>query len=206
MTLKANFKFIKKQTEDVKWKDRTDKLLDGLFVNFFPKNIAYEVPCEYKTGACTADMLSFKGYVHRWLSVVAQLAPHTAPKILPMLQKSTQAAVNQCIGGATGRQCGFYWQSGKFENPAVDKTSGAGEVMNALAAVSSLLITDVGGPVAKGSGGISEGNPNAGFAGHDQEINTPRPLTTADKAGAGILTFFLVASAIGTFVWMAFLD
>lgn len=149
-------------------------------------------------------MLSFKGYVHRWLAVVTQIAPFTKETILPVLQKSTQAAVNQCTGGDSGRVCGFYWGSGSFVDPSVDKTSGAGEQMNVLAAVSSLLIEDVAPPVTNSSGGISKGDPNAGT----DSTDTPelRPLTTADKAGAGILTFLLLGSAVGTFAWMSFFD
>ncbi|KAG6057957.1 hypothetical protein E4U32_004842 [Claviceps aff. humidiphila group G2b] len=89
-------------------------------------------------GTCTPDMLSFKGYVRRWLSVITQVAPYTRETILPILRKSTEAAVKQCTGGQTGRQCGFYWNLGEFVDPAVDRTTGAGEVMNVLAAVSSL--------------------------------------------------------------------
>ncbi|KAF7561787.1 hypothetical protein G7046_g2361 [Stylonectria norvegica] len=182
------------------WADRIDNLLTSLLKNFFPKDIAYEVPCEGRQGACSADMLSFKGYVHRWLSVVTQVAPQTKDRILPVLKKSTQAAVNQCTGGESGRVCGFYWNTGKFVDPSVDETSGAGEQMNVLAAVSSLLIEEAAPPATNISGGISKGNPKAGSESHDNPVSTP--ITTADKAGAGIITFILLSSAVGTFFWM----
>jgi len=171
--------------------------------NFFPNDIAYEVPCEGQTGkgTCTPDMLSFKGYVHRWLSVVTQIAPYTRDRILPVLRKSAAAAIKQCTGGQTGRQCGFYWNVGKFVDPAVDKTTGAGEAMNVLAAVSSLLIDETGPPVTNGTGGTSKGNPNAG--GKDNGERPVKPITRADKIGAAFLTFLMLGGAVGTFVWMS---
>lgn len=174
--------------------------------NFFPDGVAYEVPCEYTTGACTADMLTFKGYMHRWLAQVTQLVPETKTKILPTLRKSTEAAVKQCTGGGSQRQCGFYWTSGQFKDPAVDKTSGAGEVMNVLSAVSTLLTEQVSGPVTQEDGGISEGDVNAGYAGHDNEYRNKRAITTADRAGAGIITGILILMCTATFAWMSFFD
>lgn len=196
----------REQTDgDQKWKDRVDKLTDSLLKNFFPKNVAYEVPCEGRKGACSPDMLSFKGYVHRWLATVTIVAPFTRDKILPVLRKSAEAAVKQCTGGQSGRACGFYWSGGEYVDPSVDKTTGAGEAMNVLAAVSSLLIDEAKGPVTNDTGGISKGNPNAG-GGRDNGIREPKPLTTADRAGAGILTFLLLGGAVSTFVWMSVFD
>ncbi|KAH7015713.1 glycoside hydrolase [Ilyonectria destructans] len=189
---------------DEVWKNRVDKLLDSLLKNFFPKDIAYEVPCEGRQGACSTDMLSFKGYVHRWLAVVTQIAPHTKDKILPVLATSALAAANQCTGGASGRVCGFYWGGGKFVDPAVDETSGAGEAMSVLAAVSSLLIEDADPPVTNKTGGISKGDPNAGKNSHDRP--EPRKITGADRAGAGILTILLLGGATGAFLWMSVFD
>ncbi|PNY27942.1 Mannan endo-1,6-alpha-mannosidase DCW1, partial [Tolypocladium capitatum] len=187
---------------DRKWKYRVNKLTDSLLSNFFPEDIAYEVPCESRKGACSPDMLSFKGYVHRWLAVVTQIAPFTRNRILPVLRKSTEAAVKQCTGGDTGRVCGFYWSDGVYVDISVDRTSGAGEAMNVLAAVSSLLIEEAKVPVTDSSGGISKGNPNAG-GGRDNGLKKPKPITTADRAGAGILTLLLLGGAASTFIWMS---
>lgn len=187
---------------DQRWGDRVDKLTEMTLKNFFPNGIVYEVSCEGRKGACSTDMLSFKGYVHRWLAVVSQIAPFTAPKILPVLRKSTEAAVKQCTGGETGRRCGFYWSDGVFVDPSVDKTTGAGEAMNVLAAVSSLLIDESMTPVTGDSGGTSKGNPTAG-GGPDNGDVVLRPITGADRAGAGFLTFLMLGSAVGTFVWMS---
>lgn len=149
-------------------------------------------------------MKSFKGYVHRWMAVVSQLVPSTTKKIRDVLTKSAEKAVAQCTGGDTGRVCGLYWSSGEFRDPRADGTSGAGEAMNVLAAVSSLLIDDASPPVTNKTGGISKGNPNAGRKGHHSD--TWSDITTGDKAGAGIITALLVAGGLSLFVWMSLFD
>jgi mannan endo-1,6-alpha-mannosidase len=192
---------------DAKWKKALDGLLGATLKTFFaPDNIAHEIPCEGKQGksGCTPDMLSYKGYTHRWLAVAAQLAPYTKNTILPVLRTSAEAAIKQCTGGASQRQCGFYWSFGQFIDPAGDKTTGAGEQMNVLAAVSSLLIEKVGPPVTNSTGGTSRGNPNAG--GKDNGEKPKRPITSADKAGAGFVTFLLLVAGLGMFVWMSAFD
>jgi mannan endo-1,6-alpha-mannosidase len=185
------------------WEDRVDNLLKGIRRDFFENDIAFELPCEGRRG-CTPDMLTFKGYVHRWMSVVTKLVPKTAETILPMLRTSAEAAVKQCTGGDTGRRCGFYWAEGVYVDPAVDKTSGAGEAMNVLAAVSSLLI-DQAPPPATNATGISKGDNNAGS--RSRGASEPlEPITTADRAGASILTMLILAGFIGTWGWMSIGD
>lgn len=143
-------------------------------------------------------MYSFKGYVHRWMSQATHLAPFIRPKILPVLEKSAQAAINQCTGGEDGRTCGFKWASGKF-----DGKTGAGQTMNVLAAVSSLLMENTPPPVTAKKGGTSKGNPNAGSVGDGKIDRNFPPLSTADKAGAGIITFLVLSIACGMFGWMS---
>lgn len=172
------------------------KLVDSTLDNFFPDGIAVEIACE-NHGTCTTDMLSFKGYVHRWMSQVTHLAPIVSDKILPVLQTSAEAAIKQCTGGTTGRACGFKWSSGKY-----DGKTGAGQQMNVLAAVSSLLMEHTEPPVTAKKGGISKGNPNAG-SGSTTPGKHYKPITTADKAGAGILTFLVLSIACGMFGWMS---
>ncbi|KAM0347708.1 hypothetical protein ACHAPU_004723 [Fusarium lateritium] len=180
-----------------KWEQRLDKLVDATISNFFPKNIAVEIACE-NHGTCTTDMYSFKGYIHRWMSQATHLAPFIRPKILPVLQKSAEAAVKQCTGGDNKRICGFKWASGVF-----DGKTGAGQQMNVLAAVSSLLMEDTAPPVTAKKGGTSKGNPNAGNVGDGKIEKNYKPLSTGDKAGAGILTFVVLSLACGMFGWMS---
>ena len=129
--------------------------------------------------------------------MTTQVAPHTAPVILPVLKTSAEAAVQTCTGEKSGRMCGFNWRKKKY-----DGSHGVGQQMNALGAVSALLV-DQGGkaPVTNTTGGTSKGNPNAGSQGDSFGAHN-RPLSTADRAGAGIVTFLLSASALGTFAWM----
>lgn len=183
------------------WRNRVEKLTEAMLRDFFPNNTAFEMPCEGRKGACTADMLTFKGYVHRWLSVVTQIAPFTRAAILPVLADSAAAAVRQCTGGDTGRRCGFYWSGGVFVDPAVDKTSGAGEQMNVLAAVSSLLIGEADPPATNKTGGISRGDPDAG---NGRKSKLQNMITTGDKAGAAILTMVILTSAMGMWGWMSY--
>ncbi|KAK1760601.1 glycoside hydrolase family 76 protein [Echria macrotheca] len=179
-----------------KWRDRTSALLDATLKTFFPDNIAFEIACEEHM-SCTTDMLSFKGYLHRWMAVTTQIAPFTAEKILPVLQTSAAAGVATCTGEDTGRACGFKWNT-----KAYDGSHGAGQQMNVLGAVTSLLIEEARPPFTNTTGGTSKGDFNAGshsdtFDGH------LIPPTTADKAGAGILTVLILSAAVGMFGWMS---
>ncbi|GAB1315113.1 hypothetical protein MFIFM68171_05323 [Madurella fahalii] len=178
------------------WRQRLEGLVDATLSFFFPDNIAYEVACEEHM-SCTTDMLSFKGYLHRWLATATRVAPFTAPKILPVLKTSTEAAVSTCTGEANGRTCGFKWST-----KAYDGSHGVGQQMNVLGAVSSLLIDQVPPPVTNTTGGTSQGDPNAG-SGSDNFKGEFAPPTTGDKAGAAIITVVILLSAVGTFGWIS---
>ncbi|PFH55576.1 hypothetical protein XA68_18021 [Ophiocordyceps unilateralis] len=194
--------FMYNATEDPVWKTRTEKLVKYGLKTFFPKGVALEIACE-TVGTCTTDMITFKGFMHRWYSVITQIAPSTYEAVAPVLNSSTAAAIKQCYGADYGRQCGFRWAAGEY-----DGRTGAGQEMNVLAAVSSQLLF-LGHkasrlpppPVTARTGGTSQGDPNAGSGG-DHVSEPMRPITTADRAGAGILT---IVAAAGTFVlygWM----
>ena len=112
---------------------------------------------------------------------------------MPLLRSSTEAAVKQCTGGDNGRMCGFHWSTGQF-----DGKTGAGQQMNVLAALSSLLVAQTSGPLTNATGGTSQGNPNAGV----ETINLLErfaPITTGDKAGAAILTMLTIGLGAGMF-------
>ena len=195
-------------TKDKKWEDRLDKLLDSALKRFFPKEIAKEYQCEDSI-TCNRDMVTFKGYMHRWLAQTTTIIPSLADKLRPILRKSAEAAIKQCTGGPSGRACGLRWESGKYFYPRLDKdaTSGAGEAMNVFAAVSALLVDQEDkAPVTNTSGGTSAGDPNAGSHSRSGLPDPPRPMTTGDRAGAAILTIVILASAVGTFVWSCMPD
>lgn len=179
------------------WKQRVQDLLTATIKVFFPDNIAYEVSCEQHM-TCTTDMLSFKGYDHRWMAQTTQLAPFTHDTIMDVLKTSAEAAIKQCTGSSSGRQCGFQWSSGAFDNSV-----GAGQQMNVLGAVMSLLVdSGASAPVTNTTGGTSVGNNNAGSS-SDNFLGSSQPATTGDKAGASILTILILVSAAGTFGWMS---
>jgi len=200
----AAFMYNYTKGED-KWAERVWGLWKGIKRDFFKNGAAWEVPCE-GSGGCTADMLTFKGYMHRWVSVTTQIGPPgLAEDALPILRKSAEMAAAQCTGGASGRACGFYWSGGVYVDPAVDQTTGAGEAMSVLAAVSSLLIEDAAPPATNKTGGISQGDPLAGT--HSRGQNEPlEPITTGDRAGAAILTILSLGLFMGTFGWMSLGD
>ena len=159
-------------------------------------------------------MLSFKGYLHRFLAVATQVAPFTAGKLRPVLESSAKAAVEQCTGGESGRSCGFYWAEGEYVEP---ESSGVGEQMNVLAAVSSLLITDADAPVTKetttsggdgadgsdgsdNSGGSSTGGSEASGTGSSSASTSTRP-SGASRAEIGVMMAAIVGGAV-SWLWI----
>lgn len=189
--------FMYDYTQDPIWKTRVEGLLTNMLATFFPNGIAKEISCESDVNlTCTTDMLSFKGYIHRWLAVTAQIAPFTHDRIVATLKTSTEAAVRQCTGGATGRVCGFRWvQGGTY-----DGTNGAGQEMNVLGALLSMLLDKSSAPVTNLTGGTSQGNPSAGT--DESILPYTGPVSQGDKAGAAFLTLFFLSGCLGTLSWM----
>ncbi|KAK3323303.1 putative dfg5 protein [Cercophora scortea] len=165
---------------------------------FFPDGIMTEASCELSTHVqCTTDMLSFKGYVHRFLSQTTQMAPFISPTIMPILKTSAAGAAKACNPDGT---CGFRWNTGSY-----DGNTGAGQQMNALGALMSLLVevdpVAATPPVTNSTGGTSVGNPDAG-AGTGAFEPEVVPVTTAGRAGAGIITTVVLGSFVGVLGWM----
>jgi mannan endo-1,6-alpha-mannosidase len=179
---------------DEVWKRRVDGLLGRILEVFFPDNVAFEPSCE--PGHCNTDMESFKGYLHRWMGTTMQLAPYTQETILPVLRTSLQAALTQCTGGDNGRFCGFHWTSGAFDGEV-----GAGQQMNVLGALVSIMTQTVPPPLTNGTGGTSVGDVNAGTDTTTSPVFAE--VTTGDRAGAGILTALMIAGACSAFAWMS---
>ena len=183
------------QTQNELWKTRVQGLIDGAGV-FFKDKVMTEVACE-NNGKCDTDQRSFKAYLARWMGYTALIAPWTRDQINPLLQASAQAAAKQCNGGANQTSCGLRW----IDNGKNDGSFGVGEQMAAMEVVQSLLYPTIGGPATADKGGISTSNPDAGSDATDIPI-TFNSVTTGDKAGASILTIFvLVAILVGAW-WM----
>ena len=168
------------------WRERTDNLVGSTLDTFFPNGVAFEVACETRN-TCPTDARAFKGFLHRWLAVAAQVAPFKADAVLPVLRKSAAAAAGQCTSGANGRACGFNWSGG----PAVN-AGGAGEQMSVLAAVSSLLISEAKAPVTGAAGG-GPGGSNTAPPGSE-----PSKPSSAARTGAGVWPLLL---GVGTCCW-----
>lgn len=193
------------ETEAAYWEAEVNGLLNGTVRVFFPDGVAHEPACE-DVGTCTSDMLSFKGFVARWMAQTAQLAPFTYNTILPVLQSSAQAAIKTCTGGDSGRMCGFKWHQDNW-----DGTVFAGNQMNVLATVTSLLVAqretteggDGGSPATNSTGGTSIGDSAAGYGDDRPWEEVKRPITTADRAGAGILTVVVLGLFTAGSVWVS---
>jgi mannan endo-1,6-alpha-mannosidase len=156
----------------------------------------FEVACE-PSGNCNLDQQSFKAYLSRWLAATTKVAPWTHDTIMPLLRTSAVAAAKICQLSATNdATCGTKWWEGTY-----DGVTGVGQQMSALEVIQSTLIDNVQGPVGNKTGGTSVGDPNAGTGG-SSIVNPPKEITTADRAGAGILSALVLVGILGGAWWM----
>lgn len=120
-------------TGDDKWLQRTQKLLDQAGAHFFTDDkIMYEPACEPKK-TCNYDMITFKGYLSRFMWQTALMLPSLRDKVDSLMIPTAQAASSICTGGKDGRQCGMKWYTGSFDYATL------GGQMGALEAVQGLL-------------------------------------------------------------------
>lgn len=154
-----------------------------------------EVACE-RNGLCDHDQRSFKAYLARFMGWTAQVAPFTREAIMPRLRASAVAAAKVCGQGADGNTCGLRW----WRNGQNDGEKGVGEQMSALEVVQNLLVTGSSGPVSETTGGTSKNDPSAGT--NTQILVNFRGITTADRAGAGIVTAMIIAGLGGGSWWL----
>ena len=158
-----------------------------------------ETACE-GPNTCDTDNFSFKAYFSRWLAASTKLAPFVYDLVMPNLKVSATAAAAQCSGGDSKTMCGMKWTEGA----KWDGSQGVGQQMSALSVIQANLITQATVPVTNSTGGISPGDPAAGSGGTD-ETNPPgltNPITSKDKAGAGILTTLVLVGVVGGCWWM----
>ncbi|KAK4946793.1 hypothetical protein LTR10_014295 [Elasticomyces elasticus] len=179
------------------WETRVDQILDTTFTLFFPSeyggNIMTEMECEPKL-ICNQDQKSFKAYLARSLAITALLVPSTAPQITPKLQATAQAAAESCNGGV----CGEQWYLASY-----DSTTGVGEEMAALSIIGANLMDSSMIPLKLSTGATSTPDPNAGGStGTTPSLLFTKPITTADRAGAAILTVLGSAFVLGGVWWL----
>lgn len=151
------------QTTDSKWKDRLDSVLEHSLKVFFKDGAAFEAACE-SSGKCGSDLTFFKGIFVQMLASAAQVAPHIADTVLPVLQKSAEAAVKSCAG--PDHACGFAWTSGEFDDKA-----NAGTECNVLPSVAPLLARAGDAPYTAKTGGISSGSTSGGSSSSGNSVN-----------------------------------
>jgi len=184
--------------------DRINGIIDSL-PYFFQNKIMMESACE-NIGTCDVDQLSFKAYLSRWMAATTVRAPFTYPLLTPYLQASATGAASACSGlwpagvpgGTPGTACGLKWTTGTY-----DEWTGVGQQMAALSVIQSNLVPVTLPPVTASTGGTSKGNPAAGTNTNVGPTGLETtPVTTADKAGAGILTALVIFTFVGGAWWM----
>lgn len=167
--------------------------------------ILREVTCEEvdKCGGCLTcnnDQQSFKAYFLRWCAVSAKWAPWMLDVMQPYFESTAQAVALSCDPSDPGAICGQRWDTGSFFNQ-----TGPGQQMCALSSMNTLLIDQARAPVTAKTGGTSKGDPSAGTAGDYGEDGVAPPLggiTTADRAGAGVLTALVIVGMLCGTYWM----
>lgn len=160
--------------------------------------------CEPKLG-CDGNSACFKGILASSLALTASISADEANQITAKLKSSAQAAATTCSGGSDGSDCGQRWYGNKW-----DGSSGLEQQTSALSVLSASLFSGAkqAGPKTSTTGGTSKGDPNAGTgsssgSGSGSDKPPPlKPITTGDRAGAGILTGIFLAGWIGGSVWL----
>jgi len=174
------------------WRDRLGTLVNGTSYFTDDNCVPVEPACE-GTGRCTTDMLMFKSVLLRGLSATAEFAPHTVGRVGCVLDAAANATAAACGGEGDdkGAQCGFVWTEGKD-----DGLHGAGQQMNALAALTGeyrLRVAPPDGGAAGGNGSATGGGTGGGGSGSPTQSGAAPTSSkngagmTADRAGAGIL-------------------
>ncbi|KAI0865751.1 cell wall glycosyl hydrolase [Xylaria cubensis] len=189
-------------TDSDVWQQRVNGLMNRTVQHFFVDGVAVEQPCE-PFNQCDIDQQSFKGYLMRWMTGSAQLAPFTFDTLMPLVKSSAAAAALQCSGsppanefrGDSGTACGFKWtEKNKF-----DGLVGVGQQMSALSAIQYTLVkkAEVAKvPVTASTGGTSAGNVNAG-ASAETKIYAMPAITTGERVAAGFATTAVLFSVLG---------
>lgn len=162
-------------------------------------NVLTEYECE-TTEICNRNEILFKGLTAGWIAFVALIVPDTYNSIIPQLQTSAEAAAASCSGDSNNT-CGIKWYTKTW-----DGNIGLEEEMSGLNIFWANLISSSNAsaayaPVTSRTGGNSSSDPTAGTTDSSTSTTKTTPITTADKAGAGILTALFAAGIIGGVYW-----
>lgn len=181
------------------WMDRTMGIWNSSQVFFTDTKVLTEVACE-RRDTCDFDQRSFKSYFIRFAAASTKWAPFLAEPMRPYFLATAQAAAKCCVPGDPGVICSHKWELGEY-----DGITGVGEQLCALQAMQSLLITDAGLPVTTDTGGTSKGDPTAGTSGSGDAAGgrpIPETIGTSERAGAGVLTAFLIVGMLCGTYWL----
>ncbi|KAK7206021.1 glycosyl hydrolase family 76-domain-containing protein [Myxozyma melibiosi] len=186
----AGSAYLYNYTESDVWKERVSGILANVNVFFDSSGVMFEAACE-RVQMCNTDQQSFKAYFARFLGLTVQLAPFTADTIIGLLQSTVTNGISQsCVGGSDGVTCGTTWLEAGWDN-----TWGLGQQMGALEVTQNLLALDKPAPFTSESGGSS---PNVNSTGYPSSVYVyTNNITTADRAGAGILTTIALIMMLG---------
>ncbi|CAN8102606.1 unnamed protein product [Discula destructiva] len=129
------------------WATHTEGLLAGTksFFNYNDNStgIMYERACE-PYGSCDTDMISFKGYLSRFMYSSALMVPSIAGTVNSYMEASAAAAGLACAGGSDGSTCGQKWYTKSF-----DGSVGLGQQMSALETIQGLLAKYAPAPLGR---------------------------------------------------------
>ncbi|EED20914.1 glycosyl hydrolase, putative [Talaromyces stipitatus ATCC 10500] len=154
--------------------------------------------CE-TTELCNRNEILFKGLTAGWMAFVALIVPSTYNTIMSSLQTSGVAAAASCVG-YNNNTCGVKWYTKSWDNQ-----NGLEEQMSALNIFwANLIMTNnasLYAPVTSRTGGNSSSNPTAGSTDPVSTTKKLAAISTADKAGAGILTALFAAVIIAVVYW-----
>lgn len=153
-----------------------------------------EVTCEPK-GNCNYNDILFRGLTATWLAFTGLLIPETYDTILPYLKASAVGAAASC-DGLGNNSCPTSWYESKYSG-----ANGMEQQISASQLFTANLVKYVNrgsaGPVTHDTGGNSTSDTNAGMHESSNSNPTNTPITSGDKAGAGILTAVFVAGWAG---------
>lgn len=185
-----------------KWKEGVEGLL-GTSEQFYPTksfgsddgSVLVEITCEF-IEKCDRNQRTFKAYFSSWLAWATLIVPGISDTIMPKLQTSAVAATSTCV--KDGTLCGIQWYK-----KTSDGTDGLEQQMAVLGVLNANMVPLKNkSPFSANNGGTSKSNPNAGTNSSDTNTLITKPITTGDRAGAGILTVIFVTGWVVAVTWM----
>ncbi|KAJ5134997.1 CAZyme family GH76 [Penicillium bovifimosum] len=184
--------------EETKWLEGMSGLIktsDQFFPDSASNQVISDITCE-PIKKCDRNQKTFKSYFTSWLGFMSLIVPtNTTADMMARFKTSAVAAGQQCSGGRDGKHCGIRWT----KRTEWDGTSGLEQEMSVLGVLNAVMVPfKARAPFNTHNGGNSQSRPH----GESDTEDTPGPITTGDKVGAGILTAMFVIFWAGAVSWM----